>query len=144
MSQLCCDRRSHIRSSALSILQQSLLFHDVVQNWSAVEWEDIFTSVLFPMLNQLLVQSKPGERTAMEVTRNEAAKLLEKVFLQHLTTLATLQTFTEIWMKILEFMKKFIQASTSDLLGDAVTESVKNMVLVMDTAGVFVPLEVTN
>ena len=75
------------------------------------------------MLSQLLVKSKPGERNAMEETRTRAATLLGKVFLQHLTPLATLQTFTALWLTILDFMEKFIKAATSDLLADAVPES---------------------
>ena len=125
------------RTSALTTLQRSLLFHDL-QTLSSVEWEAAFTSVLFPMLSQLLIKSKPGERTAMEETRTRAATLLGKVFLQHLTPLATLQTFTALWLTILDFMEKFIKAATSDLLADAVPELLKNMLLVMDTAGIFV------
>ena len=34
-------------------------------------------------------------------------------------------------------MEKFIKAATSDLLADAVPESLKNMLLVMETAGIF-------
>ena len=89
------------------------------------------------MLSHLLVKSKPGERTAMEETRTRAATLLGKVFLQHLTPLATLQTFTALWLTILDFMEKFIKAATSDLLADQIPESLKNMLLVMDTAGIF-------
>ena len=36
-------------------------------------------------------------------------------------------------------MEKFIKAATSDLLADAVPESLKNMLLVMETAGIFAP-----
>ena len=120
----------------MTTLQRSLLFHDL-QKLSSSEWEAAFTSVLFPMLSHLLVKSKPGERTAMEETRTRAATLLGKVFLQHLTPLATLQTFTALWLTILDFMEKFIKAATSDLLADQIPESLKNMLLVMDTAGIF-------
>ena len=68
MARLCCDRRSHIRTSALTSLQRALLFHDL-QTLSPLEWEAAFTHVLFPMLDQLLIPSQPGERTAMEETR---------------------------------------------------------------------------
>ena len=54
-----------------------------------------------------------------------------------MTPLATLPTFTALWLTILDFMEKFIRAATSDLLADAVPESLKNMLLVMDTAGIF-------
>ena len=121
----------------MTTLQRSLLFHDL-QTLSSSEWEAAFTSVLFPMLSHLLVKSKPGERTAMEETRTRAATLLGKVFLQHLTPLATLQTFTALWLTILDFMEKFIKAATSDLLADQIPESLKNMLLVMDTAGIFI------
>ena len=40
-------------------------------------------------------------------------------------------------MTILDFMEKFIKAASSDLLADAVPESLKNMLLVMETAGIF-------
>ena len=136
MARLCCDKRSHIRTSALTTLQRALLFHDL-QRLSSTEWEDAFRSVLFPLLNQLLIKSNPGERTAMEETRMRAATLLGKVFLQHLTPLSTLESFTALWVTILDFMHKFIQAAASDLLADAVPESLKNMLLVMDTAGIF-------
>merc|ERR1719219_1743853 len=72
--------------------------------------------------------SQPGETNAMEETRTRAATLLGKVFLQH---------FTPLWLTILDFMEKFIKAASSDLLADAVPESLKNMLLVMDTACIF-------
>ena len=46
--------------------------------------------------------------------------------------------FQSIWLTILDFMERFIKAASSDLLADAVPESLKNMLLVMDTAGIFV------
>ena len=101
MARLCCDRRSHIRTSALTSLQRALLFHDL-QTLSSSEWEAAFTHVLFPMLDQLLIPSQPGERTAMEETRTRAATLLGKVYLQHLTPLTTLQTFT---VSSIDFLK---------------------------------------
>ena len=103
MATLCCDRRSHIRTSALTSLQRALLFHDL-QTLSSSEWEAAFTHVLFPMLDQLLIPSQPGERTAMEETRTRAATLLGKVYLQHLTPLTTLQTFT---VSYIDFPKHF-------------------------------------
>ena len=136
MARYCCDKRSHIRTSALTTLQRALLFQDL-NTLTPAEWEATFTNVLFPMLDHLLVKSNPGEKTAMEETRTRAATLLGKVFLQHLTPLTTLPTFTALWLTVLDFMQKFIRAATSDLLADAVPESLKNMLLVMDTAGIF-------
>lgn len=75
MSRLCCDKRSHIRTTALTTLQRALLFHDL-QSLASNEWESAFTEVLFPLLSQLLIKSNPGEKTAMEETRTRAATLL--------------------------------------------------------------------
>jgi len=49
----------------------------------------------------------------MEETRTRASTLLGKVFLQHLGPLATLPSFTSLWMTIIDFMDKFIKAATS-------------------------------
>lgn len=37
--------------------------------------------------------------------------------------------------KILEYKQKFLQTGYSDLLGEVIPESIKNMVLVLDNAG---------
>ena len=136
MARLCCDKRSHIRTYSLTKLQSSLLYKDLV-GLGPTEWESAFTRILFPMLSHLLTKSNPGEKTAMEETRMRAATLLCKVFLQHLAPLTELESFRPLWLTILDFMENFIGAASSDLLADAVPESLKNMLLVMDTAGIF-------
>ena len=136
MARLCCDKRSHIRTYSLTKLQSSLLYKDLVA-LGPTEWESAFTRILFPMLSHLLTKSNPGEKTAMEETRMRAATLLCKVFLQHLSPLTELDSFRPLWLTIIDFMENFIGAASSDLLADAVPESLKNMLLVMDTAGIF-------
>jgi hypothetical protein len=42
--------------------------------------------------------------------------LFLQVFLQHLTPLLSLSTFTALWLTILEFMDKYMHADKSDLL----------------------------
>uniref|UniRef100_A0A4W3GT96 Golgi-specific brefeldin A-resistance guanine nucleotide exchange factor 1 n=1 Tax=Callorhinchus milii TaxID=7868 RepID=A0A4W3GT96_CALMI len=59
------------------------------------------------------------------------------VFLQHLSPLLSLPTFAALWLTILDFMDKYMHAGSSDLLLEAIPESLKNMLLVMDTAGIF-------
>jgi hypothetical protein len=58
-----------------------------------------------------------------------------QVFLQHLGPLSSLPTFTALWLTILDFLAQFISTASSDLLADALPESLKNMLLVMDTSG---------
>ncbi|XP_071808203.1 Golgi-specific brefeldin A-resistance guanine nucleotide exchange factor 1-like isoform X2 [Asterias amurensis] len=136
IARLCCDIRRQVRMQALTYLQRALLVHDL-QTLSAVEWESCFNKVLFPLLAKLLEQINPLDPVGLEETRSRAATLLCKVFLQHLTPLLSLATFTALWLTILDFMDKYMHADKSELLYEAIPQSLKNMVLVLDTANVF-------
>ena len=59
------------------------------------------------------------------------------MFLQHLGPLLQLSTFTALWMTLLEFMDKYMHAEHNDLLAEAIPEMMKNLLLVMETAGAF-------
>ncbi|XP_068114035.1 Golgi-specific brefeldin A-resistance guanine nucleotide exchange factor 1 isoform X3 [Hyperolius riggenbachi] len=133
---LCCDARRQVRMQALTYLQRALLVHDL-QTLDALEWEACFNKVLFPLLTKLLENISPADVGGMEETRMRASTLLSKVFLQHLSPLLSLPTFAALWLTILEFMDKYMHAGSSDLLMEAIPESLKNMLLVMDTAGIF-------
>merc|ERR1719232_1227089 len=61
--------------------------------------------------------------------------MLSKVFLQHLAPLSTLPTFPALWLTILDLVGQFCATASTDLLADALPESLKNMLLVMDTSG---------
>ncbi|XP_039609053.1 Golgi-specific brefeldin A-resistance guanine nucleotide exchange factor 1 isoform X2 [Polypterus senegalus] len=133
---LCCDARRQVRMQALTYLQRALLVHDL-QTLDALEWESCFNKVLFPLLTKLLENISPADIGGMEETRMRACTLLSKVFLQHLSPLLSLATFAALWLTILDFMDKYMHAGSSDLLLEAIPESLKNMLLVMDTAGIF-------
>ncbi|KAM6916618.1 Golgi-specific brefeldin A-resistance guanine nucleotide exchange factor 1 [Xenentodon cancila] len=133
---LCCDARRQVRMQALTYLQRALLVHDL-QTLNATEWESCFNKVLFPLLTKLLDSISPADVGGMEETRMRACTLLSKVFLQHLSPLLSLPTFAALWLTILDFMDKYMHAGSSDLLLEAIPESLKNMLLVMDTAGIF-------
>ncbi|XP_052237414.1 Golgi-specific brefeldin A-resistance guanine nucleotide exchange factor 1-like isoform X1 [Dreissena polymorpha] len=136
IARLCCDSRKQVRGQALTYLQRALLVHDL-QTLSAIEWEACFNKILFPLLTKLLENINTQDPSGMEETRMRASTLLCKVFLQHLTPLLTLSTFTALWLTILDFMDKYMHADRGDLLAEAIPESLKNMLLVMDTAKIF-------
>ncbi|XP_069466354.1 Golgi-specific brefeldin A-resistance guanine nucleotide exchange factor 1 [Ambystoma mexicanum] len=133
---LCCDVRRQVRMQALTYLQRALLVHDL-QTLDALEWESCFNKVMFPLLTKLLENISPADEGGMEETRMRASTLLSKVFLQHLSPLLSLATFAALWLTILDFMDKYMHAGSSDLLLEAIPESLKNMLLVMDTSGIF-------
>lgn len=122
--------------SAITYLQRALLVHDL-QTLTGPEWEQCFHRVLFPLLSYLLTPINPKDPISMEETRMRAATVLSKVFLHHLTPLLSLPTFSNLWFIILDFMDKYMHADKSDLLCEAIPESLKNMLLVMDSAKVF-------
>ncbi|CAG0893774.1 unnamed protein product [Cyprideis torosa] len=134
IARMCCDPRKQVRTSAVTYLQRALLVHDL-QSLSPAEWEDCFNRVLFPLLLRTLDWKLDSPDA--EETRVRLATLLSKVFLQHLNPLVSLETFNALWLRVLEVMEKYIRCDKGDLLGEAIPESLKNMVLVMETAGVF-------
>nr|CAD7399100.1 unnamed protein product [Timema cristinae] len=136
IARLCCDARRQVRTSAITYLQRALLVHDL-QTLTANEWESCFNKVLFPLLAKLLEPINPQDFSGVEETRMRAATLLSKVFLHHLTPLLYLPTFTALWLTILDFMDKYMHVDQSDLLFEAIPESLKNIILVMDSARVF-------
>jgi golgi-specific brefeldin A-resistance guanine nucleotide exchange factor 1 len=81
------------------------------------EWESVFNKVLFPLLLQLLETTKNNEyEYGIEETRVRVSQLLCRIFLQHLTPLLTLPTFTGLWLTILDFMDKYSKNDQTDVL----------------------------
>ncbi|XP_063685753.1 Golgi-specific brefeldin A-resistance guanine nucleotide exchange factor 1-like [Bolinopsis microptera] len=135
IARVCCDPRKDVRQAGLTYLQRALLAHDL-RALAAVEWEACFRQVIFPLLARLL-EPVTADVSSLEETRMRAATLLCKAFLQHLSPLLSLPGFTDLWLDILDFMDKYIHSGNSDLLGEAIPENLKNMLLVMSNAAVF-------
>lgn len=133
------DHREGVRYYAISTLQQkALLFHDI-QTLSGNEWEDCFRQVLFPLLNEHLSDStsiKNLNPKLLEDSRSRVATIMSKTFLHHLTPLIKLPNFNELWLKILDYVDKFMKIG-SDVLHEQMLETLKNILLVMHSVGVF-------
>lgn len=88
--------------------------------------------VLFPLLYDLLTEVPTVNITGnvLEESRMRTATIMSKVFLHHLTPLITLTSFSELWLDILDYIEKFMRVG-SDMLHEAMLESLKNMLLVM-------------
>lgn len=52
--------------------------------------------------------------------------------------LTVLPTFGALFIRILDFMRRYWNCERSELLKEAIPESLKNMILVLDNSGVFV------
>lgn len=116
IARLCCDSRRVIRSSALGHLQRCILLPEL-HILSSIEWESVFNKVLFPLLVKLLETTNINDYIyGLEETRVRVSQLLCRIFLQHLTALLTLPSFTTIWLNILEFMDKYSKIDQTDML----------------------------
>lgn len=135
IARLCCDARRPVRTTAITCLQSTLLAHDLAQ-LSAVEWSQCLEEVLFPLLAQLLGPIASNDPIGVEETRVRAAMLLSKVFLHHLNPLLKLSGFLPLWLTVLELLRAYMHADNSELLFEAIPESLKNMLLVMSSANV--------
>ncbi|XP_076292687.1 sec7 domain-containing protein garz [Lasioglossum baleicum] len=135
IARLCCDARRPVRTAAITYLQSTLLAHDLAQ-LSAVEWSQCLEQVLFPLLTQLLEPIAADDPIGVEETRVRAAMLLSKVFLHHLTPLLTLPGFLPLWLTVLDLLRAYMHADNSELLFEAIPESLKNMLLVMSSTNV--------
>ncbi|XP_026671490.1 Golgi-specific brefeldin A-resistance guanine nucleotide exchange factor 1 isoform X2 [Ceratina calcarata] len=138
IARLCCDARRQVRTAAITYLQSTLLAHDLAQ-LSAVEWSQCLEQVLFPLLAQLLGPIASNDPIGVEETRVRAAMLLSKVFLHHLNPLLTLPGFLPLWLTVLSLLRAYMHADNSELLFEAIPESLKNMLLVMSSANVLAP-----
>ncbi|CAF2709471.1 unnamed protein product [Rotaria sp. Silwood2] len=137
IARLCCDPRRPVRSSALGYLQRSVLLPEL-HILSPTEWESVFNKVLFPLLLKLLETTNITDHLhGIEETRVRVSQLLCRIFLQHLSPLLTLPTFTALWLTILDFMDKYLKSDQTDMLRESVRESLKNMLFVMNTTGLF-------
>ena len=134
-----CNPCREVRHQALSSLQRCLLSPELAST-DHTEWANIFSEVLFPLINQLLkpevYQTDP---MGMSETRVQAAQLLCKIFLHYLVLLSEWEGALDLWIKILTIMDRLINSGQSDMLLEAVPESLKNILLVMSNGGYLVP-----
>uniref|UniRef100_A0A915DUN0 SEC7 domain-containing protein n=1 Tax=Ditylenchus dipsaci TaxID=166011 RepID=A0A915DUN0_9BILA len=118
MARLSCDCRRKVRTHSLDCLGTAF-------------------QVIFPLLTKLLTNISPMDPIGMEEIRVRVVQLVSKIFLYHLMTLSELNTFPEIISRILNFMEEYLKTGCSDLLAEAIPESLKNMILVLDNSGIF-------
>lgn len=63
-----------------------------------------------------------------------------QVFLQHLSALSPRSSFGALWLRVVALQRALISAPAEDPLTEAALESLKNMILVMDSVRVSDPV----
>jgi golgi-specific brefeldin A-resistance guanine nucleotide exchange factor 1 len=138
IARISTDHRRQVRTSAVTCLQRALLMHDL-QTLTGPEWAGCFRQVLFPLMTFLLNETAENNGTdpgLIEESRTRISTIMSKVFLHHLTPLMTLPGFNELWLEVIQYLEKFMKLGT-DMLYEAVLESLKNMLLVMYSVKAF-------
>lgn len=139
LARQCVNPCREIRHQAFTSLQRCLLSPELASP-DHTEWTNIFGEVLFPLINQLLkpevYQTDPH---GMTETRIQAAQLLCKIFLHYLVLLSEWDGVLDLWLRILGIMDRLMNSGQSDMLIEAVPESLKNILLVMSSGSYMVP-----
>ncbi|CAD6200039.1 unnamed protein product [Caenorhabditis auriculariae] len=136
MARLSCDCRRQVRASALAHLQRAFLPSNMT-DLGATEWQSCFGEVLFPLLTKLLEPFSAMDLIGMEDTRVRAIQIVAKTLLNHLTALSQLPSFSRLWLRLLDFMEQYLRVDSCGNLNEAVPESLKNMLLVLDNTNTF-------
>ncbi|KAF8630385.1 hypothetical protein AX15_002943 [Amanita polypyramis BW_CC] len=131
-----------VRHGAITYLQRVLLGPHIVAGESEQsQVEDVFNRVIFPLIDELLKpQVLQRDPQGMPETRLRASALLCKTFM-HLEVRESQNQhdFRLLWIQILDLLDRLMNIDKDDQLNEAVPESLKNIILVMNTSNLLVP-----
>ncbi|KAG5518758.1 hypothetical protein PMAC_002729 [Pneumocystis sp. 'macacae'] len=135
----CTNIFYEIRQQAFACLQKSFLSSQFSNN-EDLQWTLIFKEVLFPLIFRLL---KPEiyqlDLQGMAQARIQAITLLCKVYLNYLVKLSKYDGMLDLWTSLLDVIDRLINSGQPDHLTEAILESLKNVLLVMNTSGYLIP-----
>ncbi|KAG4305478.1 hypothetical protein PORY_001034 [Pneumocystis oryctolagi] len=134
----CTSIFYEIRQQAFTSLQKSLLSSQFSNE--DLQWILVFKEVLFPLIFRLL---KPEiyqlDLQGMAQARIQAVTLLCKVYLHYLVKLSNYDGMIDLWVSLLDIIDRLINSGQPDHLTEAILESLKNVLLVMNTSGYLIP-----
>lgn len=142
LSRQSSNAAREVRHNAISHLQRILLGpHIIFDDFHHPQVEEIFNRVIFPLLDDLLkVEVFQRDPQGMSETRLRASALLCKAFM-HLDVREdqAKADFRILWIQILDLLDRLMNIDKGDQLHEAIPESLKNVVLVMNAVGILVP-----
>ncbi|KZT03523.1 Sec7-domain-containing protein [Laetiporus sulphureus 93-53] len=130
-----------IRHSALVHLQRILLGPYLpLDHADHTQVEELFNRVIFPLLDELLKpQVLMRDPLSLPETRLRASALLCKAFM-HLEAREGQQADIRVlWIEVLDLLDRLMHVDRRDQLHEAIPESLKNIILVMNATGLLVP-----
>ncbi|TPX32616.1 hypothetical protein SmJEL517_g04294 [Synchytrium microbalum] len=139
LGQECYHPCREVRQYAMTLLQRALLSSELDIGAGPDRWTRCFDDVLFPLLDELLKPEVASlDSPGVDETRMRASALLCKIFLHSMQRMYTSKGLPSLWTRLLQYLGQFATVG-SDYLHEGVLESLKNMLLVMSTQGVFHP-----
>lgn len=156
ISKQCVNGHRDIRSRAISYLQRLLLSPQLLASEQDSLLPTILDRVLFPVMDELLKpQAYERDPQGMAETRLKAATLLCKIFLQYVVRLveSDSEVVGGLFVRVLDKLERFMrgereilvrpfspsQRVPADTGQNEAGESLKNVVLVMNSSGLLVP-----
>jgi len=142
LSRQSASAAREVRHSAITQLQRIVLGPQIMfDEVDHGEVEDVFNRAIFPLLDELLKpQIFQRDPQGMPETRLRASAFLCKAFM-HLEVRESRAgaDFRILWIQILDLLDRLMNIDRTDQLYEAVPESLKNVLLVMNAAGILVP-----
>ena len=133
----CLNLCREVRQYAFTHLQRLLLSLDLSSNNPSHSL--IFDEVLIKLLKRLMEPSNPlGKSKTLEDTQVQCSSLTCKAWLHHFASFQASEDATNQWSRVLQTLIELMQTNSSPYLAEAVTESIKNVLLVMSSSDVLV------
>ncbi|KAL0063281.1 GDP/GTP exchange factor for ARF [Marasmius tenuissimus] len=142
LSRQSTNAAREVRQGAVGQLQRTLLApHPILDEADSEQVEELFNRVVFPLLDELLrPQVFQRDPQGMVETRLRASALLCKTFMHFEVRESQAQADIRIlWIEVLDLLDRFMNINKGDQLHEAVPESLKNVLLVMNAAQILVP-----
>ncbi|CAJ0578818.1 unnamed protein product, partial [Mesorhabditis spiculigera] len=143
IARLCCDTRAEVRHVAYDLLSsKGVLFWRALLSTNPkinrqLVWNVCYAEILFPLLSELLDEFSPLDHHGMEETRLRVLQLVTKSFLMDLDDIAESPMFTELWLRLLDYLEKYCRVDRLGNLNETVPEILKNMLLVFHSKDLF-------
>ncbi|KAH9484177.1 hypothetical protein JR316_0003657 [Psilocybe cubensis] len=130
-----------IRHSAISHLQRILLGSPLTNDADQKKVEEVFNRVVFPLVDELLKpQVAFRDPQGMAESRLRGSALLCKVFMHlELRESRAKTDFRLLWIQVLDLLDRLMNVNRGDQLYEAIPESLKNVLLVMNAVGILIP-----
>ncbi|CAD5221044.1 unnamed protein product [Bursaphelenchus xylophilus] len=137
LARLTCDQRKKVRDTAFAELQAVCRWF-FYSEMRLIDVEHFFAYVVFPLLRGLQTVNGPlTEALALEELKVRAMQWAIRMVLNQLDMLSSLPSFPILIMRLIMHMENYLKTAQSELPAEAIPQSLKNMIQVLDNSKLF-------